>query len=42
MIARELITNDVPPIRSSETVEHVFNWLDEFRVSPLAVVDGPK
>jgi acetoin utilization protein AcuB len=40
MIARELITNDVPPIRSSETVEKALNWLDEFKVSHLAVVDG--
>ena len=40
MIARELITNDVPPIRSSETVEKALNWLDEFKVNHLAVVDG--
>ena len=40
MIARELITNDVPPIRSSETVEKALNWLDEFKVTHLAVVDG--
>lgn len=40
MIARELITNDVPPIRSTETVEKALNWLDEFKVTHLAVVDG--
>ena len=40
MIARELITNDIPPIRSSETVEKALNWLDEFKVTHLAVVDG--
>jgi len=40
MIARELITNDVPPIRSSETVEKALNWLDEFKVAHLPVVDG--
>jgi len=40
MIARELITNDVPPIRSSETVEKALNWLDEFKVTHLPVVDG--
>ena len=40
MIARELITNDVPPVRSSETVEKALNWLDEFKVTHLAVVDG--
>ena len=42
MIARQLITNDVPPIRSNETVEKALDWLDEFKVSHLAVVDGNK
>jgi len=40
MIAKELITNDVPPIRSTETVEKALSWLDEFKVSHLPVVDG--
>ncbi len=40
MIARELITDDVPPIRSSETVEKALNWLDEFKLLHLPVVDG--
>lgn len=40
MIARQLITDDIPPIRSTETVEKAMDWLDEFKISHLPVVDG--
>lgn len=39
MIARQLITEDIPPIKSSETVEKALDWLDEFKVRHLPVVD---
>ena len=40
MIARDLITDNIPPIRSGETVAKALNWMDEFKVNHLAVVDG--
>ena len=40
MIARELIKDDVPPIKPFESMEKALDWMDEFRVSHLPVVDG--
>lgn len=40
MIAKELITEDIPPIKSSETVDKALVWMDEFKISHLPVVDG--
>ena len=40
MIARELIIYDVPPIKPDESMEKALNWMDEFRVSHLPVVDN--
>ena len=42
MIARELIKDEVPPIKPFESMEKALNWMDEFRVSHLPVVDGNK
>ena len=42
MIARDLIKDDVPPIKPFESMEKALEWMDEFRVSHLPVVDGSK
>ena len=42
MIARDLIKDDVPPIKPFESMEKALDWMDEFRVSHLPVVDGNK
>ena len=40
MLAVDLIKDDVPPIKPYESLEKALNWMDEFRVSHLPVVDG--
>jgi len=37
----DLISDDVPPLKLSDTGEKALRWMDEFRVSHLPVVDGP-
>lgn len=39
MRAEELISEIIPPIKFSETGEKALNWMNEFRVSHLPVVD---
>jgi len=40
MRAKELISEYIPPIKSTETGDKALNWMNEFRVSHLAIVDG--
>ncbi len=40
MLALDLITNEVPPIKTSDTGLKAMKWMDEFKVSHLPVVDG--
>ena len=40
MLARELISKVVPPIRPNDEVARALAWMDEFKVSNLPVVDG--
>jgi len=40
VIAKELITEDIPPIKSTETIDKALVWMDEFKVSHLPVVEG--
>ncbi|MFK8045769.1 MAG: CBS domain-containing protein [Crocinitomicaceae bacterium] len=40
MRAKELISEYIPPIKPTETGEKALNWMNEFRVSHLAIVDG--
>jgi len=39
MIAKNLIIDDIPPIKPSETMEKALDWMDEFKISHLPVVD---
>jgi CBS domain-containing protein len=40
MLARELISKVVPPLKPNDEVARALAWMDEFKVSHLAVVDG--
>ncbi|MFD1552528.1 CBS domain-containing protein [Putridiphycobacter roseus] len=40
MRAEELISEYIPPIKYTESGEKALNWMNEFRVNHLAVVDG--
>jgi len=40
MVASELISDIIPPVKTTDTVEKVYLLLEEFRVSELPVVDG--
>ncbi len=40
MIAIDLITDTVPPIKASESVEKTLRWMDEFKVSHIPVIEG--
>lgn len=40
MIAFELITEEIPPIKPSESCMKAFNWMDEFKVSHIPVVEN--
>lgn len=40
MYARELISDDIPPLKTSDTGERALAWMDEFRVSHLPIVNN--
>jgi acetoin utilization protein AcuB len=40
MIAKDLITDEVPPLKISDSGSKALRWMDEFKVSHLPVVDG--
>ncbi len=39
MLAYQLITDDVPPLKPTDTGKKVLDWMEDFRVSHLPVVD---
>lgn len=40
MIARDLISDTVPSLKTSDTVRRVLDWMNEFKVSQLPVVNN--
>ena len=38
MLAKDLITDDIPPLKPSDTGLMAINWMDEFKVSHLPIV----
>ena len=40
MYARELISEDIPPLKTSDTGDRALAWMDEFRVSHLPIVNN--
>jgi acetoin utilization protein AcuB len=39
MLAQELITDEIPPLKTSDTGLMAINWMDEFKVSQLPIVN---
>lgn len=40
MLAKDLITDEIPPLKTSDTGLMVINWMDEFKVSHLPIVSN--
>lgn len=40
MLAKDLITDEIPPIKTSDTGLMIINWMDEFKVSHLPIVNN--
>ncbi len=38
MIVSDLITEEIPPLKTTDTVEMALDWMEQFKVSHLAVV----
>ncbi len=38
MLASDLITHDIPPLKHTDTVDRALNWMEEFKVFHLPVV----
>jgi acetoin utilization protein AcuB len=39
MLAKDLITDEIPPLKTSDTGLMAMNWMDEFKVSQLPIVN---
>ncbi|MFK7972576.1 MAG: CBS domain-containing protein [Bacteroidia bacterium] len=42
MIAFDLITDSIPPVKSADTLQHALDWMAEFGTTQLPVVDDGK
>lgn len=40
MVAKELISDDIPSVKTSDTGEQVLGWMDTFRISHLPIVSN--
>src|ERR1700741_762828 len=40
MLTADLITDEVPPLKSTDTIDLALHWMEEFKVHHLAVVKG--
>ena len=40
MIAKQLITNEITPLKTSNTGSDALNWMDEYKVSHLPIVNN--
>lgn len=40
MLAKDLITEDVPPLKSTDTIDKASAWMDDFKVLHLPVLNG--
>ncbi|HSH64423.1 MAG TPA: CBS domain-containing protein [Bacteroidia bacterium] len=39
MLAKDLITDEIPPLKTSDIGLMAINWMDEFKVSQLPIVN---
>ena len=39
MLAKDLITDEIPPLKTSDTGLMAINWMEEFKVSQLPIVE---
>ncbi len=39
MLAKDLISTDIPPLKVTDTAKKALEWMDEFKVSHLPVID---
>jgi acetoin utilization protein AcuB len=37
MLVVDLITDEIPPLKTTDTVELALDWMEQFKVSHLAV-----
>lgn len=42
MIVQEFISNDIPPLHSNDTLSKALEWMAQFKVSDLPIVDKKK
>src|SRR6185369_7449062 len=40
MLVGDLITDEIPPLKITDTVELALDWMEQFKVSHLAVVNN--
>ena len=40
MLVADLITDEVPPLKYSDSIDHALHWMEEFKVTHLAVIKG--
>ena len=40
MLVSDLITDEVPPLKYTDTVDQALHWMEEFKVNHLAVIKG--
>lgn len=40
MFARQFITDSIPPVRPKDEIKTVLDWMSEFKITHLPVVDG--
>jgi predicted transcriptional regulator len=42
MLVGDLITDEIPPLKTTDTVEMALDWMEQFKVSHLAVVNNDR
>lgn len=40
MLVSDLITDEIPPLKTGDTIERALDWMEQFKVSHLALVKG--
>ena len=40
MLVADLITDEIPPLKQTDSIELALDWMEQFKVSHLAVVKG--